>query len=348
MEDIASATAAAHTVNAAADQMAMLRCENQKLRSELSAFDMTFFEQIEDLKYNYLVQVRRNDAMTRAIWDLCSRSDEDAAQIMLKVDEEAGREAEFERMGSQGRRDRLAKAEQLRFSRRPNLGSGSALNSVALTDYNNNPGRMLPNEWAISDQWLQLVFDRADGGALAELERQCRLFDVTNTGMIAVPELRMALRATLSTANTVASAATGMPDMMATGTLIVPPAPAASMGGLSPSAMVFGEIVRRFESRQSRMGGPPGVDYAALLKAILNQGSRPSVASYLGDDVGRTDSSRSRAGGRAVDRLDDEFMRMIREGRWDDRGRLEELFYRVDKVRSGRFVFPVGLSEYLR
>ena len=83
------------------------------------------------------------------------------------------------------------------------------------------------------------------------------------------------------------------------------------------------------------MGGPPGVDYAALLKAILNQGSRPSVASYLGDDVGRRrDDGRSRAGGRAVDRLDDEFMRMIREGRWDDRGKLEELFYRVDKVRG--------------
>jgi Ca2+-binding EF-hand superfamily protein len=332
MEDIASATAAAHTVNAAADQMAMLRCENEKLRSELSAFDMSFFEQIEDLKFNYLVQVRRNDAMTRAIWDVCSRSGEDAAQIMLTVDEEAGREAEFERMGSQGRRERLAQAEQLRFSRQPGLRSVGATNNTALTNYSNNPGRMLANEWAVSDQWLQLVFDRADGGALAELERQCRLFDVTNTGMIAVPELRMALRATLATANAVAAVAAGVPmsNMM-----VVPPAPAASMGGLSPSAMVFGELVRRFESRQSRMGGPPGVDYAALLKAILNQGSRPSVASYLGDDVGRRrDDGRSRAGGRAVDRLDDEFMRMIREGRWDDRGKLEELFYRVDKVRG--------------
>ena len=122
MEDIASATAAAHTVNAAADQMAMLRCENQKLRAELAAFDMSFFEQIEDLKFNYLVQVRRSDAMTRAIWDLCSRSGEDAAQIMARVDDEAGREAEFERLGSRGRRDRLAKAEQLRFERGP-LGS---------------------------------------------------------------------------------------------------------------------------------------------------------------------------------------------------------------------------------
>ena len=56
------------------------------------------------------------------------------------------REAEFERMGSQGRRDRLAKAEQLRFSRQPNLGSESAANSMTLTNYNNNTGRMLTNE----------------------------------------------------------------------------------------------------------------------------------------------------------------------------------------------------------
>ena len=141
--------------------------------------------------------------------------------------------------------------------------------------------------------------------------------------MIAVPELRMALRSTLATANAA---------VMSTDTMPVSGAAAASLGGLSPSAMVFGEIVRRFESRQSRMGGPPSVDYAALLKAILNQGSRPSFASYLGDDVGRRKSGQNRAGGRDVDRLDDEFMRMIREGRWDDRGRLEDLFYRIDKV----------------
>jgi hypothetical protein len=59
-------------------------------------------------------------------------------------------------------------------------------------------GTLLPNEWAVSDQWLQLVFDCADGSALAELERQCRLYDMTNTGTIAAPELRMALRTTLS------------------------------------------------------------------------------------------------------------------------------------------------------
>jgi hypothetical protein len=46
-------------------------------------------------------------------------------------------------------------------------------------------GTLLPNEWAVSDQWLQLVFDCADGSALAELERQCRLYDMTNTGTIA-------------------------------------------------------------------------------------------------------------------------------------------------------------------
>ena len=38
----------------------------------------------------------------------------------------------------------------------------------------------LANEWEVSDQWLQLVFDMADGSALAELERSCRMFDMTN------------------------------------------------------------------------------------------------------------------------------------------------------------------------
>ena len=319
MEDIASATAAAHTVNAAADQLAMLKSENQKLRHELAAFDMSFFEQIEDLKYNYLVQVRRNDAMTREIWDLCSRFGEDAAQIMSKVDEEAGKEEEFERLGSNGRRKRLARADQLRFTGEPGQ---TRLNGIPVRNSGNN-GQALVNEWAISDQWLQLVFDRADGSALAELERQFRLFDVTNTGTIAVPELRMALRATLATANAVVPQSASM----------LPTPASSSMGGLSPSAMVFGELVRRFESRHSRMGGPPGVDYALLLKAILNQGNRPSHASYLDDDIrSRLEDRRSGSSRLAVNMLDDEFMQMIRDERWDDRGRLEELFNRIDKV----------------
>ena len=40
-EDIAAATAAARTVHAAADQMSMLRNENQRLRKELSSFNVS-------------------------------------------------------------------------------------------------------------------------------------------------------------------------------------------------------------------------------------------------------------------------------------------------------------------
>ena len=36
-----------------------LREENSKLREELSAFDLDFFEEIEDLKYKYAEAMRR-------------------------------------------------------------------------------------------------------------------------------------------------------------------------------------------------------------------------------------------------------------------------------------------------
>ena len=46
-------------VHAAADQMSLLRNENRRLREELSGFNVQFFEEIEDLKFAYLTQVRR-------------------------------------------------------------------------------------------------------------------------------------------------------------------------------------------------------------------------------------------------------------------------------------------------
>ena len=54
------------------------------------------------------------------------------------------------------------------------------------------------SDWEVSDQWMRMVFERADGASLTELERQCRLFDIVGDGTIAVPELRMALRSALS------------------------------------------------------------------------------------------------------------------------------------------------------
>ena len=41
------------------DEAATLRAENAKLREELSAFDLDFFEEIEDLKYKYAEATRR-------------------------------------------------------------------------------------------------------------------------------------------------------------------------------------------------------------------------------------------------------------------------------------------------
>ena len=246
-EDIAAATAAARTVHAAADQMSMLRNENQRLRKELSSFNVSkhlhvllfflllftesvpfffllpskvqFFEEIEDLKFAYLVQVRRSDALTRQIYEKVANPDE----VMQLVEEEAGREVDLQRNGSHGRRKRWRDLQQ-----RQRGGINGVVPPLALE--NNRGPIALANEWEVSDQWLQLVFDCADGSALAELERQCRMYDMTNTGTIAAPELRMALRATLYAPGL--SVPTNSNTMMNDSTVV-----------LSPSAMVFGELV---------------------------------------------------------------------------------------------------------
>ena len=43
-----------------------MREENRKLKDELSAFDMEFFEEIEDLKYNYQQVTEENQYRTYA------------------------------------------------------------------------------------------------------------------------------------------------------------------------------------------------------------------------------------------------------------------------------------------
>ena len=41
------------------DECAKLRAENEHLRNELNAFDLNFFEEIEDLKYRYAESKKR-------------------------------------------------------------------------------------------------------------------------------------------------------------------------------------------------------------------------------------------------------------------------------------------------
>ena len=318
-EDIAAATAAARTVHAAADQMAMLRNENFKLKKELSSFNVQFFEEIEDLKFAYLTQTRRCDALTRHIYSRCENPDE----IMKQIELEAGLEIDLQRNGSQGRRQRWNDLNQ-RTTNNMNNGMGRSMGGSmggsrgAMQSFPRRGPVPLANEWEVSDQWLQLVFDMADGSALAELERSCRMFDTTNTGTIAAPELRMALRNTLSTQQQTQSG----------GNMV-----------LAPSAMVFGELVRRFESSQSRRGGVPGVDYSNLLKSILNRGQRPEFADYLApNNNGSYGSNGGSNGGRGED---DAVMAMIRE--WcnnqpgnDIRRILDDIFSKIDNNNSGK------------
>ena len=46
-----------------AEDNEQLREENRKLKDELSAFDMEFFEEIEDLKYNYQQVTAENERL---------------------------------------------------------------------------------------------------------------------------------------------------------------------------------------------------------------------------------------------------------------------------------------------
>jgi hypothetical protein len=58
---------------------------------------------IEDLKFAYLTQVRRCDALTRAVY---AHVPTDPERVMQQVEEEAGLEVELQRQGSVGRRQR--------------------------------------------------------------------------------------------------------------------------------------------------------------------------------------------------------------------------------------------------
>lgn len=50
-----------------------LQAEVERLRKELESFDPTFFEEIEDLKYNYNLEVKKNLLLEEQLRSLCDR-----------------------------------------------------------------------------------------------------------------------------------------------------------------------------------------------------------------------------------------------------------------------------------
>jgi predicted nucleic acid-binding Zn-ribbon protein len=62
---LSSGAAAAGEVSSLREQLSKLSTENAKLKSELSAFDLDFFEEIENLKYSHAEAVRKLKAMEK-------------------------------------------------------------------------------------------------------------------------------------------------------------------------------------------------------------------------------------------------------------------------------------------
>lgn len=50
-----------------------LQTEVNKLKKELENFDPTFFEEIEDLKYNYNLEVKKNILLEEELKKVCDR-----------------------------------------------------------------------------------------------------------------------------------------------------------------------------------------------------------------------------------------------------------------------------------
>lgn len=50
-----------------------LQAEVERLRKELESFDPSFFEEIEDLKYNYNLEVKKNLLLEEQLRSLCDR-----------------------------------------------------------------------------------------------------------------------------------------------------------------------------------------------------------------------------------------------------------------------------------
>ncbi|XP_029290182.1 centrosomal protein of 290 kDa isoform X9 [Cottoperca gobio] len=62
-----------HLLRAAQTEKALLQAEVGKLKKELENFDPTFFEEIEDLKYNYNVEVKKNIVLEEQLRKVCER-----------------------------------------------------------------------------------------------------------------------------------------------------------------------------------------------------------------------------------------------------------------------------------
>lgn len=60
-------------LQAAETEKSKLQSEVTKLKKELENFDPTFFEEIEDLKYNYNVEVKKNILLEEQLKKVCDR-----------------------------------------------------------------------------------------------------------------------------------------------------------------------------------------------------------------------------------------------------------------------------------
>ena len=60
-------------LQAAETERTKLQTEVKGLKKELENFDPTFFEEIEDLKYNYNVEVKKNILLEEQLRKVCDR-----------------------------------------------------------------------------------------------------------------------------------------------------------------------------------------------------------------------------------------------------------------------------------
>ena len=337
--DIGLAVAGMEELGDVADSLVQLRRENDIMKREMSQVDVNFFGEVTDLRSDHEKLMLRNKMLEEKLLEMSKRANVDATELMRSIDNAYSmpsnawtRESERRNKHNSNRKSRRRRH---RHRRDDDYSSSSSFsdNSYYSSDEDDRRGRRrnrgkdrknrksnaapvkkrIENEWKISDQWIKAVFDEADGSALVELERYCRTYDVSNSGCIAAPELRIALRQALNPPVNISSSLElygGLPP------------------GLSPSALVFGELIRRFESRMSRMGLAPNVDYESLLTAILNRGK---VHKSITDDP------------KSAQLFDDAIMELIRSHD-HNRDSWIEIFDEIDMDGNGK----ISVKEFRR